>query len=456
MANVRILGGAGYVGLSYAVAFAHLGHNVVAIDVNPEKIRVLSAGQPTIFEPNLEEMLQQGLASGRLRFTDDYAAAAADAEFAFICVGTPSDNLGRAETRYIVAAARMLAEHSSGHTIVVNKSTMPVGSVELVAEILAEHAQDGATFSVVANPEFLREGAAIHDILHPDRIVIGTHDPRAAEQLSVLYQPLGASVVVTDPRSAEMIKYASNAFLATKISFINEVALICEQLGADVAAVATGMGLDERIGPRFLNAGAGFGGSCFPKDLRALASMAQDAGLSPAILQAVIGINQSMRLHVRDVLSRQLNGLPGKTITILGLSFKPDTDDVREAPAVEVIRELLADGATIRATDPAAMGHVASLFPQATFHADAYEASMSADAVVIMTEWNEYRSLDLHRIANAMRGRLVFDARNCLDPAAVLAAGLTYKGIGRAMPMLQPVRLVERAAYPSLLVAAAD
>ncbi len=433
MARIGVIGGAGYVGLAYAAALAELGHDVVGLDIDAAKVRALAQGHSPIFEPGLETLLQRGLTSGRLRFTIDYGEAVPEADFVFICVGTPSDATGRAEMGHITAAARSIARHGRGHTIVVNKSTMPVGSVHVVAEILAEHAEAGASFAVVSNPEFLREGCAVQDIFQPDRIVLGADDPAAADRVAALYAPLGAPVLITDPRSAEMVKYASNAFLAAKISFINEVAMICERLGADVSVVARGMGMDERIGPRFLQAGAGFGGSCFPKDVQALAAMARDAGLATDMLGAVAAINVAARSRLAGKLTAHLGGLEGKTIAVLGLAFKPNTDDVREAPALEVARHLLGAGAMVRATDPAAMPHVAPLFPDVHLVEDAYAAATGADAVVLMTEWDAYRSLDLDRLANAMRGRLVVDGRNVLDPAAVVAAGLVYEGIGRGV-----------------------
>jgi UDPglucose 6-dehydrogenase len=431
MADIAIVGGGGYVGLAYAVAFAELGHRVVGLDTDQAKVVALQSGQSTIYEPGLDDLLQRGLTSGRLAFTTDYAVALATAEVAFICVGTPPDEVGRADTTYVAAAARGIATHAVRDVIVVNKSTMPVGSVQFVAEVLAEHARPGVNFSVISNPEFLREGAAIHDIFHPDRIVLGTDDPEVARRVSDLYAALDAPVLVTDPRSAEMIKYASNALLATKISFINEVALICERVGADAAGVAQGMGMDHRINPRFLVAGVGFGGSCFPKDVRALAAMALDAGLHPNLLTAVLAINAHMRAHVIELLGEHLGDLAGKTIAVLGLAFKPETDDVREAPALAVIRELLAAGACVRATDPVAMPNAASQITGATLCKSPYATVTGADAVVLMTEWQEYQTLDLDQIANAMRGSLIIDGRNALDPRRCEASGLAHLGIGR-------------------------
>lgn len=433
LTKIAIVGGAGYVGLSYAAAFAELGYNVVGLDLDSNKVQSLSEGRCPIFEPGLEELLQRGLTSGRLRFTTEYSHAVPGANFVFICVGTPSDITGRAQMMYVKKAAEDIARHMDGHTFIVNKSTMPVGSGDLVARILNQHKKPDVTFTVVSNPEFLREGSAVHDIFHPDRIVLGADDPIQADQVAALYAALGAPVLVTDLCSAEMIKYASNALLATKISFVNEVATICEQLGADVDVVSRGMGMDDRIGPRFLRAGAGFGGSCFPKDVRALASMARDAGVNTSMLNAVLTINADMQRLVVDKVRGRLGGLSGKTVAVLGLAFKPNTDDVREAPALVVIKELLAAGARVRATDPVAMEHVAELFPGIELCRDPYATVMGADAVVLMTEWDDYRAMDLGRMARAMRGRLLIDGRNVYDLKAVQAIGLTYEGIGRAV-----------------------
>lgn len=431
MERIAVIG-AGYVGLAYSAALAELGHDVVGLDVDPVKVREISNGCSPIFEPDLEDLLRRGLESGRLRFTTDPILALPQADFVFVCVGTPSDPMGRAEMGFVTAAACTIAQYGRGHTIVVNKSTMPIGSVHAVADILTRHAAPGASFSVVSNPEFLREGSAVRDIFQPDRIVLGAEEFVAAERVAALYARLEAPVLITDPRSAEMIKYASNAFLATKISFINEVAMICERLGADVTMVARGMGMDERIGPRFLQAGPGFGGSCFPKDVRALAAMAQDAGLATDMLSAVATINVAARTQVISKLMADLGCVEGRTIGVLGLAFKPDTDDIRESPALDVIRQLLAAGARVRATDPAAMRHVSTLLPDVELADDPYDAATGADAVVLMTEWDAYQTLDLDHLANAMRGRLLVDARNALNPGAAVEAGLSYEGFGRA------------------------
>lgn len=433
MPPIAVVGGAGYVGLAYSVLLADLGHEVVSVDMDPARIGLLCQGVVPNHEPGLDALLTRTLDSGRLRFTTDYAQAVPDAEFVFICVGTPSTPSGAADTSAIADAAQKIARHARNHTIVVNKSTMPVGSASFVSDMLAEHAAPNATFAVVSNPEFLREGSAIHDIYHPDRIVLGSDDMDAAVAVGDLYRVLGAPLLITQPRSAEMIKYASNAFLANKISFINEVATICEQLGADISAVVHGMGLDARINPHFLRPGIGFGGSCFPKDVRALAKMARDNGCDASLLTAVLDINEKMRHRVLDKIKARLGSLNGRTIGVLGLAFKPETDDIRESPAVALVRDLVGEGASVRATDPVANRHVAPLFPTVHLGRDAYDAAMGADALVLVTEWSAYRSLDLDRLANAMRGRLVIDGRNVLEPGPITEAGLIYEGMGRGL-----------------------
>ena len=436
MSRVCVVGGGGYVGLGYAVALADLGNEVVGLDIAEDRVAALNAGRSPLYEPGLEELLGRNLAAGRLRFTVDYAAGVPAAEFVLLCTGTPSLADGEADLRQVRAAAAAVGRQlrPGRRTIVVNKSTMPVGSAELVAGIVAEHAPAGAEFRVVSNPEFLREGRVVHDILHPDRVVLGADDREAAEAVAALYAPLGAPILVTDHRSAEMIKYAANAFLATKISFINEVARLCERLGADVETVAEGMGLDPRIGPRFLRAGLGFGGSCFPKDVGALTRMADDAGLHPGLLRAVLEINADVRRRFARRAERLLGGLDGRVVAVWGLAFKEDTDDLRESPALAVIGMLLERGATVRAHDPAAMANAAARLPGVAMCATPYEAAAGADAVLVCTPWREFRQVDLGRVAAAMRGDLLLDGRNLYDPAAAAAAGLRYEGIGRGRP----------------------
>jgi UDPglucose 6-dehydrogenase len=346
--------GTGYVGAGTAAGFAELGHRVVGVDVDAAKVARLAAGECPIYEPGLEELLARNVKAGRLAFTTEYAAALADAEFVFICVNTPSGAHGGADMAYVRNAARAIGRHLTPgrRTVVINKSTMPIGSGDLVGALLGEEAPPGARFAVVANPEFLREGSAVQDMLHPDRVVLGSADRAALEAVADLYRPLDAPLLLTDLRTAEMIKYASNAFLATRISFINEVAQICEALGADVRQVAAGMGFDKRIGPHFLGAGIGFGGSCFPKDVQALEYMAAEADCHPQLLRAVLEINRDSRRNFVRKLDRLLGGLEGRVVALWGLAFKPETDDLRERPLVELAERLYGRGYDIRIYDP--------------------------------------------------------------------------------------------------------
>jgi UDPglucose 6-dehydrogenase len=433
MAKVCVVGGSGYVGLGYACALAELGHEVVGLDVAAERVAALNRGEPLIYEPGLDELLTRNLAAGRLRFTTDYGEAVPEADFVFLCVGTPSLSDGEADLRQVRAAAIAIGRHlRPGHrTIVVNKSTLPVGSAELVGGLVAEYAPVGADVAVVANPEFLREGSAVRDIFQPDRIVLGADDRQAAEAVAALYAPLDAPVLLTDCRSAELVKYAANAFLATKISFINEVARLCERLGADVEVVAAGMGLDPRIGPRFLRAGLGFGGSCFPKDIGALSRMADEAGLHPGLLRAVLEINTDIRRRFVAKAERLLGGLDGRVLAVWGLSFKEDTDDLRESPALAVIDMVLERGAAVRAHDPAAMPNAARRLPRVVMAESPEAAAKGADAVLVCTPWRQFREIDLRTVAEVMRGDLLLDGRNLYDPHQARAAGLRYEGIGR-------------------------
>jgi UDPglucose 6-dehydrogenase len=445
MAQIAVIG-TGYVGLGTGAVFADLGNQVVGVDIDAAKVAQLNAGQSPIFEPGLEDLLARGRRSGRLVFTTDYAAAVPHADFVFICVGTPAAPHGGADMRFVRSAARTIGQHLSPgrRTIVVNKSTMPIGSGDLVGALLGECAPPGATFAVVANPEFLREGAAVHDMLHPDRIVLGSAD-RAAAAVAGLYQALAAPTLVSDLRTAEMIKYAANAFLATKLAFINEVAHICEALGADVRQVAAGMGLDHRIGAHYLNAGIGFGGSCLPKDVKALEFMAEEADCHPQLLRAVLNINRDgPRAFVRK-LDRLLGGVEGTTIAIWGLAFKPNTDDLRDALSLAIIEDLQARGARITAYDPAAMTNARALLPTVTFCADAYAAATGADAVALVTEWNEFKGLDLARVQASMRRPVLVDGRNLYNPRELAALGFIYRGIG-----LPPAEALEEAGQPTV------
>lgn len=432
--------GTGYVGLGTGAVLADLGNMVIGVDVDAAKVATLQSGTPHIYEPGLTELLGRNLAAGRLRFTTDYADAIARAEVVFICVGTPAGPHGGADMRYVRAAARGIGRQLAPgrRTIVVNKSTMPIGSGDLVGVLLSEAAPRGASFAVVSNPEFLREGSAVRDMLHPDRIVLGSTDRAAAEAVAEVYKPFGAPVLLTDLRTAEMVKYASNAFLATKLSFINEVASICEATGADVRQVVAGMGLDPRIGPQYLNAGIGFGGSCLPKDVQALEFMAEEADCHPQLLRTVLEINRDGRRAFVRKLDRLVGGVEGKTVAIWGLAFKPDTDDLREAAALDIIGDLLARGARVRAYDPAAMAGARALLDPArvAFCADAYDAATGADAVALVTEWNEFKGLDLARVRALLRAPVLLDGRNLYDPAELTALGFTHKGIG--LPPVEP------------------
>ena len=433
MTSICVVGGGGYVGLGYAVALAEMGHSVVGLDIDAARVEMLNRGESPIYEAGLPEMLHRNLAQGRLRFTTDYADAVPGSAMVFLCTGTPSLSDGDADLRQVRAAAASIGAHlrPGASTIIVTKSTMPVGTAELVAGILAEHAPPGARFAVVSNPEFLREGQVLHDILHPDRVVLGGQDADALAAVAALYEPLGAPILQTDHRSAELIKYAANAFLATKISFINDIARLCERLGADITLVAAGIGADARIGPRFLHAGIGFGGSCFPKDVGALTRMAEGAGLHPGLLRAVLEINRDAQRRFVTRADELLGGLDGSTVAVWGLAFKEGTDDLRESPAVAVVEMLTERGATVRAHDPAALANAAPRLPDITLCEDPYEAAENADAVLVCTPWPDYSGVDFARLAAVMRGDLVLDGRNMLSPDTVAAAGLRYEGIGR-------------------------
>ncbi|MSQ43038.1 MAG: UDP-glucose/GDP-mannose dehydrogenase family protein, partial [Chloroflexi bacterium] len=394
----------------------------------------LQSGELTIYEPGLEELVARNVSSGRLSFTTSYAEAVPDADFCFIAVNTPSGSEGEADLGQVRAAAATLAAHLKDGAIVINKSTVPIGTAERVDHIITRHLPPGREhvhIGVVSNPEFLREGSAVADFMRPDRVVLGATNRSDAELVATLYISLQAPILITDPRTAEMIKYASNAFLATKISFINEVASICDKLGADVRQVADGMGRDARIGRSFLDAGLGWGGSCFPKDVKALAHMGAVAGCHPLLLRTVIEINKDQRRKVIQRLRDTLGSLEGLTVTLLGLAFKPNTDDMREAPALEIAHLLLGEGARVRAYDPVAMSRGREVLPDCTYANDAYEAVTGADAVVLVTDWNEFKNLDLSRVRSLMHRPVFIDGRNVYDPVKARAAGLIYHAIGR-------------------------
>jgi len=430
--------GSGYVGLVTGACLAELGNQVTCVDTDTEKIAVLCGGAIPFFEPGLEELVKRNSRTGRLHFSSNAAEALDGTEIIFIAVGTPMGDDGHADLQYVRAAALSIAKslNSGSRKVIVNKSTVPVETGDLVASIIREHSPAAEGVSVVSNPEFLREGSAIFDFMQPDRIIIGVHDKASATVMRELYAPLYAPVIVTDVRTAEMIKYAANAFLATKISFINEIANICQEVGADVRDVVKGVGSDKRIGTAFMNPGLGFGGSCFPKDVTALSKFSEKVGVRPAILEAVLEVNRTQIERCVRRLEEQLGSLRNKRIAILGLSFKPNTDDVRESPAMYVTERLLERGATIAAHDPAALWAARGVLGErVTYCNDVYGALKEADAMFLATDWNEYKQLDLSAAAQIMRGRVIFDARNIYNPSDLVALGFSYIGIGRRAPL---------------------
>ncbi len=421
--------GTGYVGLVTGACFADLGHDVVCVDVVAEKVEKLRGGQIPIHEPGLEEVVQRGLDAGRLRFTTSLSEGVGSAPFVFICVPTPPAEDGSADLSHVERAAIDIAASIGDYKVIVNKSTVPIGSSSVVERIVRERLPAQIDFDVASNPEFLREGSAVFDFMHPDRVVIGTTSERAAGLLTELYRPLGAPLIVTDPSTAEMIKYAANAFLATKISFINAIANICDSVGADVKDVALGMGYDARIGFEFLRPGPGFGGSCLPKDCRALISVAEQNGYNFGLLRGVLDVNDAQHRIITSKVERLVGGLDGKLIGVWGLAFKPNTDDIRYSPSLAVIDDLIARGARIRAYDPAVDATVGQgSIERAT---GAMEAVEGADALLLLTEWNEFRWLDFSRVKDAMAAPFVVDARNFLDPHRLRQLGFTYEGVGR-------------------------
>jgi UDPglucose 6-dehydrogenase len=428
--------GTGYVGLVSGACFADFGHEVTCVDKDEGKIAALNRGQIPIYEPGLDALLATNAKAGRLNFTTDRTTPVAEADAVFIAVGTPSRRGdGHADLSYVYAAAREIANALSGFTVVATKSTVPVGTGDEVERIIRE-TNPRADVVVASNPEFLREGAAIRDFKFPDRIVVGTSDERGRKVMSNIYRPLSlnqAPLMFTARRTAEMIKYAANAFLATKITFINEIADLSEKVGANVQEVARGIGLDNRIGTKFLHAGPGFGGSCFPKDTRALVKIALDHDVQLRIVEAVLAANENRKRAMARKVSLALGGeLRGKTIGVLGLTFKPDTDDMREAPSIPLITGLLDMGAKVRAYDPAGMEPARSELPSLEFCADAYACARGADALVIVTEWVQFRALDLDRLKKTMAQPIVVDLRNVYRPEDMLAAGFVYESVGRS------------------------
>jgi len=430
MKQICVLG-AGYVGLVTSACFADLGNNVVCLDIDENKIETLNRGESPTYEPGLSEMMQRNIRAGRLHFSTSYEEGLKEAEFVFVAVGTPSGADGEAELKYVRMAAESIAEAMEHPLIIINKSTVPVGTGDWVADIITKRQNDPIPFWVVSNPEFLREGSAIHDFMNPDRVVLGSLHPDAAEKVARLHRPLRTTIQITDLRTAEMIKYASNAFLATRISFINEIATICEELGADVKEVAIGMGYDKRIGPYFLDAGLGFGGSCFPKDVRALEHMALIHGAHPQLLRAVLDINKHQRRQAIVKLRTMLNGLRDRKVGMLGLAFKPNTDDMREAPAVDIARQLMREGAFVQAYDPVAMPEAGQMLPDLRLVESPYEAAEGVDALMVVTEWNEFRQLSMKRIKESMAGDVLIAGRNIYNPDSMADLGFRYAGVGR-------------------------
>lgn len=423
--------GVGYVGLVTSACFADLGNRVIALDIDEKKIEGLKRGELPIYEPGLEEMVARNVQAGRLSFTTSYRDALQDPQYVFIAVGTPEGVDGEADLKHVSSAAISIAKNMVAPLIVVNKSTVPVGTGDWVADIIRQHQPNPIPFSVVSCPEFLREGCAISDFMNPARIVLGSLDAEAADKVAQLHFPLRTPIVICDLRTAEMIKYASNAILAAKISFINEIANICEALGADVKDVAAGMGYDPRIGRHFLDAGLGFGGSCFPKDVKALAYMAAEKGRHPQLLQAVLEINSDRRRLLIEKVRDMLGDLDGKTIGLLGLTFKPNTDDLREAPAMEVAERLLEAGAKVRAYDPVGMTRAKELLPEIEMTETPYVLAKGCDALVVCTEWNEFKHLDMNRIREALKQPIIVDGRNIYEPHEMHAMGFRYRGFGR-------------------------
>jgi UDPglucose 6-dehydrogenase len=440
--------GAGYVGLVSGACLSEFGHEVICVDKDPARLRALQAGMVPIFEPGLDELIATNVRAGRLSFAGDLSAVAR-ADAVFIAVGTPTRRGdGHADLSYVFSAAEEIASHLDGYTVVVTKSTVPVGTGRKVQEIIRA-ARPDADFDVASNPEFLREGSAIEDFRRPDRVVVGCVSERAREVMREIYRPLFINetpILFTGRESAELIKYASNAFLATKITFINEMADLCEKVGADIQDVARGVGLDKRIGPKFLHAGPGFGGSCFPKDTLALLKTSQDHGVGARIVESVVAVNDSRKLAMAGRIAAMFGGaLAGRTLAVLGLTFKPNTDDMRDAPSLAIVPALMAMGARVRAYDPEGMEQAKALMDIETC-ADAYEAMEGADGLLLLTEWNEFRALNLVRVAGLLKEKLIVDLRNIYAPEQMRTYGFRYVSIGRAPVAPEPARTAHTLA----------
>jgi UDPglucose 6-dehydrogenase len=424
--------GTGYVGLVTGACLADFGMNVTCVDKDEAKVAALQRGQIPIYEPGLEEMVAKNERAGRLRFTTDLKSAIESSLAIFIAVGTPPRPDGSPDLTFVRQVAETVAEHMNGYKVVVTKSTVPTGTGRMIEQIIGQNRRHD--FSVVSNPEFLREGSAIADFMRPDRIVIGASDRRSVEVMKEIYSPLflvETPFVITDVASAELIKYASNGFLAVKISFINEIARLCELMGADVHDVARGMGLDKRIGPKFLHPGPGFGGSCFPKDTAAAADLARQHGYRFRIIEATMDVNRETKERMIQKIAGAVGDIQGKTAAVLGLSFKPETDDIRESPAMAVVSDLLHAGARVRAFDPAAMDNARAVLKDLYYARDAYDCAQGADFLVLLTEWNEFRALDLDRLAAALHSKTFIDLRNVYEPGEMKSSGWNYVAVGR-------------------------
>ena len=426
--------GSGYVGLVTGACFAEFGVDVACVDVDADKVAQLSRGQATIYEPGLDQLLQKNLQAGRLRFTTDLRSAVEPAAVVFLAVGTPPNRDGSADLTFVDNAASAIAAHIRSYKVIAMKSTVPVGTGKRLTALIKNHLPLGVDFSVVSNPEFLREGAAIGDFMRPDRVVIGSNDERATELMRELYRPLfliETPFVITSVEGAELTKYAANAFLATKISFINEIANLCEKVGCDVHQVARAVGMDRRIGSKFLHPGPGFGGSCFPKDTRALAVIGRQYDSPTTIVDAVIDVNDRQRKSMLPKIEKITGGVSGKRVAVFGLSFKPETDDMRDAPSVDIISRLVDAGASVVAYDPVAQGEAEKHLPKIDYAEDEYAAASGADALVFITEWNQFRALDMERIHKLMRSPNIADLRNIYEPADMRELGFNYVGVGR-------------------------
>ncbi len=434
MYNICVTG-TGYVGLVTGACLADFGNIVRCVDIDDAKIATLKKCEVPFYEPGLQEIVKRNVDRGRLSFSSDIKWGIEFSTVVLVAVGTPMSAEGQADLSYVEKVARSVGENLNGYKVVVLKSTVPAGTCNLVERLIRETSATGHPFDVVSNPEFLREGSAIEDFMKPARIVLGASSERAFDVMTEIYKPLileDTPVIRTDVKTAEMIKYASNAFLATKISFMNEIANLCEAVGADVTMVARAMGLDDRIGPKFLRAGAGYGGSCFPKDTMALVKTAERVGYDLRIVKSVIAVNETQRRRMVEKIEKALGSVKGKTVAMLGLAFKPDTDDLRDAPAIDIARDLLAKGAILRAYDPVAMEQAKHILKGAAFSSDVFEAVKDADAAVFTTEWNEFRDIDLDKVKRRMKSPIIVDCRNIYEPSRMRELGFTYYSVGRA------------------------